>query len=203
MSFLVRWANNKIPSRQKWSCRLQMESWVTQSTRLFMTQALVIFLATLWPPIPSKNTYLDIHTCKCTSLFLKSVLQPYSVLLFSHVLIYLMSLIYLSILSRCIVPVFLLFELRERGQVLVHVILVLPEIHGLLITTCVLYNFGLWIHFKWGFICEKFCALFPELRFCPSRTILLLFLTDIMEILSVWDPYVEFLAWRFLNNYLV
>lgn len=92
---------------------------------------------------------------------------------------------YLSILSRCIVPVFLLFELRERGQVVVHVILVLPEIHVPLITTCMLYNFGLGIHFKWGFICEKFCALFPELRFCPSRTILLLFLTDTMEILSV------------------
>ena len=139
VSFLVRWANNKILSRQKWSCHLQAESWVTQNTRLFMTQALVIFLPILWPLIPSKNTYLDTHSYKCASLCLKSVLQPYRVLLFSHALISIFDIF--ESFKQTYGPCSSFIWAQGEGQVVAHVILVLPEIHVLLITTHVLYKF--------------------------------------------------------------
>ena len=170
--------------------------------KVYMTQALVIFLPILWPLIPSKNTYLDTHSYKCASLCLKSVLQPYRVLLFSHALISIFDIF--EPFKQTYGPCSSLFELRERGRWwhMWYLLCCLRSTYCWLLAVCFI-NSGLWIHFKWGFIWEKFCALYPELRFCPSRMILLLFLTDTTEILSVWEPYVKFLAWGFLNTYLV
>lgn len=130
---------------------------------------------------------------------LKSVLQPYSVLLFSHVLISI--LMYCWAFKQMYSPCVSFIWAQGEGAVVVHVILVLLIHTRWLLPVCFII-FGLGIHFKWGFICEKFCALFPELRFCPSRNDLLLFLTDTMEILSVWDPYVGVLSLEIFKQLL-
>lgn len=66
---------------------------------------------------------------------------------------------------------------------LIHTMFVeLPEVRFLLSFLCA-YNLGLQIHFKWGFLCEKFWAVFPGLKVFPSRMILLLFLLGTTEML--------------------